>query len=689
MAEGDILKGVQIDDMLVEVDDNGLITVDGKALDLEGRGTNNVEKLSNWAALYDGLLTPEVWGSEVITNGARDVKLYFQGGAKAVKFKITWGDGEEDTVENTKEAEHTYADDGTVDDTITVKLIAIDSDGNQSGEKEYTLTYKDYETKAMPTAGIKRNINESQKVEITPADGGDAIKFRINIIEGEIESDVTEVTAGESIILTGKDVTEDVKFKYELRGVDSDGNETDMLLVCGYTYVVEEESTFLEDYDTVLVIRDAETDDTEVVIQEEDQPVFRKWKMLTINASDDFAATVNLRDVVADSNSSAKSITKVVSHAMGYHVAVLLDDNTLMLCGKNGSGQLGLGDVTDRSALTDSGLTGVKDVFVGALCTFVQMTDDSWKCTGYNLTGGLGLGDKNNRRTWTDCTVPTDTVAIVCGSEHSYALTSNNELFAVGYNKFGQLATGDTTDLLDWSSSAVATDVDKVYAGQHHGMIIKTDGSVQGIGTNKFGELGDDNTSDVNTSWVDSNITDVDSLSLGWCNSYAVKTDGSLQVVGKNDRGQLGNDSTDTVTSWEQTIDADVSSAGAGAFNGYVVKTNNKMYMCGDSEFGQVGGNTNLHTWAEANFDEISSVQGTRGAVIIFATGKVSTMGRGEYGTTGVGSWDNISKITEMWLQKMLYKEYEVEDVVSTRKIEVVITAGTADEVRLQLYTGQ
>ena len=64
---------------------------------------------------------------------------------------------------------------------------------------------------------------------------------------------------------------------------------------------------------------------------------------------------------------------------------------------------------------------------------------------GYNDSGQLGLGDTTNRNTPTK--VGTDTwKAVAGGNYHSLAIDSDGYLYTFGWNYYGQLGLGDTTD---------------------------------------------------------------------------------------------------------------------------------------------------------------------------------------------------------------------------------------------------
>jgi hypothetical protein len=65
---------------------------------------------------------------------------------------------------------------------------------------------------------------------------------------------------------------------------------------------------------------------------------------------------------------------------------------------------------------------------------------------GYNNSGQLGLGDTTNRNTPTRVGSATNWASVACGFYHTIAINTSGELYACGYNNYGQLGLGDTTN---------------------------------------------------------------------------------------------------------------------------------------------------------------------------------------------------------------------------------------------------
>jgi len=139
----------------------------------------------------------------------------------------------------------------------------------------------------------------------------------------------------------------------------------------------------------------------------------------------------------------------------------LLQGGSLFVTGFNGQGQLGLGDTVNRSAFTVvSGLSNVSKV--AASCTYNTTAlsafggfalalrgDGTVWSTGFNASGQLGVGDVTNRSSFVQISGLTNVADIGCSSGHngySWAVTQAGTLATWGNNSQGALGLGDTVN---------------------------------------------------------------------------------------------------------------------------------------------------------------------------------------------------------------------------------------------------
>ena len=185
-------------------------------------------------------------------------------------------------------------------------------------------------------------------------------------------------------------------------------------------------------------------------------------------------------------NTNASKVA--VSH---YHSIYLDVNGSLWGTGRNGWGELGLGDNIDRNMSVMIEPSGVKDVSVGANHTIFMKNNGSLWAMGANYNGENSEMEleitainpcRSNRAGF---------VAITTGTWGSYYLKSDGSLWSMGHNEHGQLGIGPTTGTGDGYSEnrdrkvptqVVSSGVVSITAGAHNTFFIKDDGSLWGMG---------------------------------------------------------------------------------------------------------------------------------------------------------------------------------------------------------------
>jgi alpha-tubulin suppressor-like RCC1 family protein len=135
-----------------------------------------------------------------------------------------------------------------------------------------------------------------------------------------------------------------------------------------------------------------------------------------------------------------------------YHTVVVCDDNTLRVFGRNGSGQLGLGDIPNQNTLQTLDLhlgenVGINSIACDGNKTVVICDDNTLRVFGDNGSGQLGLGHIPNQNTprlldlHLGETVGINSIA--CGNNQTVVVCDDNTLYVFGDNRSGQLGLGD------------------------------------------------------------------------------------------------------------------------------------------------------------------------------------------------------------------------------------------------------
>ena len=272
----------------------------------------------------------------------------------------------------------------------------------------------------------------------------------------------------------------------------------------------------------------------------------------------------------------------------GYMSYVILEDGTLFACGKNNVGQLGLGNLLPVSTFTKVTfyLDGrpifigpVKNIITNGYSSFALLEDGTLLACGANDEGQLGLGtvlpvntftkvtsDLNPllRESW-DTPVPIGVVKnIVTNGKSSFALLEDGTLFACGQNNVGQLGLGNllpvstftkVTSYLDDTTTMFINPVKNIVTNDSSSFAILEDGTLLACGANDEGQLGLGTVLPVNTftkvtsdlnpllreSWdTPVPIGVVKNIVTNGKSSFALLEDGTLFACGKNNVGQLG-----------------------------------------------------------------------------------------------------------------------------------------------------
>jgi alpha-tubulin suppressor-like RCC1 family protein len=190
-------------------------------------------------------------------------------------------------------------------------------------------------------------------------------------------------------------------------------------------------------------------------------------------------------------------VNEVVAVAAGtFHSFALSRDGTVMACGNNGGGQLGLGDTDDRDTFTVvAGLRGVVDIDAGRQHTIAVTAEGglyTWGA-GVDLEPGDGYYVDHS----TMCLVPTKmtggeigeamVVQVAAGVFHSMAKTASGELWTWGQGEYGQLGHGGKEHLAVPRVVSGIAAVTGMAGGCEHSLVTTAEGRVLAFGDGPIG----------------------------------------------------------------------------------------------------------------------------------------------------------------------------------------------------------
>lgn len=233
--------------------------------------------------------------------------------------------------------------------------------------------------------------------------------------------------------------------------------------------------------------------------------------------------------------------SKISGGGQGYCIAIKTD-GTMWSWGNGANGVLGKTDtdISRSSPVQIGALTTWSDAFCGFQVNFALKTDGtlwSWGSAGF---GGLGLNGSDNQSSPTQIGALTTWSKISAEAYGGLMIKTDGTLWSWGYNGQGGVGTGDTVTLSSPVQIGALTTWSSLGSGYFQGSAIKTDGTLWAWGGNDTGQLGQNNIANTSSPVQVGTGTNWSSVYLAFKFCLATKTDGTLWTWGKNDNGELG-----------------------------------------------------------------------------------------------------------------------------------------------------
>lgn len=260
---------------------------------------------------------------------------------------------------------------------------------------------------------------------------------------------------------------------------------------------------------------------------------------------------------------SAQHVWKNVSAGDATTYAIR-DDGTLWTCGWNEKGQLGVPEVSERTATFNCVGTDKdwKTVAGGKAYAFLIKDDGSLWAVGTSESGVQGTGDGIDHKEVVRVGTDNDwQYAAACRfwGYTGFAIKTDGTLWGWGNNTSYQLGLGNTQGQVTPVQIGTDNDWVMVSAGEAHVIALKKDGSLWGWGNNVNGSLGLDNSESSRHKYPERIGTDNDWVYISAISqrSYAVKSDGTLWATGDNFNNILGLNQSDenfesVINEWRQ-----------------------------------------------------------------------------------------------------------------------------------------
>lgn len=324
-------------------------------------------------------------------------------------------------------------------------------------------------------------------------------------------------------------------------------------------------------------------------------------------------------------------------------------DKELYAWGNNNSGQLGLGDVTNRSSPVQVGaLITWSKIAGGERYSLAITTDGKLYAWGKGTNGRLGTGNTTDRNSPVQVGALTNWAQITAGAQHSLSVKTDGTLWAWGGDPFNQgpLGLDDTTNRSSPVQVGALTNWAQVSGGEFHSVAIKTDGTLWSWGGNGQGQLGLGDTTNRSSPVQVGALTNWDKVVTGSLHTVAIKTDGTMWTWGYNTGGALGLGDTTNRSSPVQVgaLTTWATDFAAGSVSSFAIKTDGTFWSWGSNNSGQLGLNIDIFTnissptqvGALTTWSKIGPLQ--KAVLATTTDGKLYAWGNNQFGELGLGN---------------------------------------------------
>ncbi|MBQ8081399.1 MAG: hypothetical protein IJ240_05830, partial [Clostridia bacterium] len=277
------------------------------------------------------------------------------------------------------------------------------------------------------------------------------------------------------------------------------------------------------------------------------------------------------------------------------------DQGKLMVYGDNQFGQLGKGSKAQskkpaefKSKNENVKAEDIRDIYAGSDYSFFLMKNGDIYGVGRNFHNAL-LAGSNRTYITTHQLIPLEdktVVKLACGFGQTLALNEAGEVWTWGYNGDGQLGTGSTKQLNE-PYKLPLTDIVDIAAGGKFSLALDKNGVLWGWGSNSNHQLSPSKEArylspmqielgDIKPAFIDA----------GGATVAVVDEDGALYMWGRNDAMQIGVDTKGKdVTEPRRFDELPLPVTFLDSYNSqtYVILTDGSLWGWGNNQSGQLG----------------------------------------------------------------------------------------------------
>lgn len=287
-----------------------------------------------------------------------------------------------------------------------------------------------------------------------------------------------------------------------------------------------------------------------------------------VDINENFNLPVYMRNI--DDTDILNNVSAISSNR--FCSLMLLNDGTVVSCGRNTQGQLGINEegssYLPKHVLNadNSILSNVVAINTTRRSSIFLLGDNTLLMCGSNSNGVFGTQRFDLGNTYftpvsafnTYQTQPyTGISAVSVSSQSLFFVKDMGQVFDIGYNYSGLLGLGNNdasiaavSQMRNPSNEGFLGGVSKIVAQNEFVLILMVDGTVMCCGDNSQGEFGNGTYAPSNLpinmlNFADnSNLNNIIDIASGYQHSVALCSDGHVYVCGNNSFGQLGVDSS-------------------------------------------------------------------------------------------------------------------------------------------------
>ena len=257
-------------------------------------------------------------------------------------------------------------------------------------------------------------------------------------------------------------------------------------------------------------------------------------------------------------------------------------------------------------------------------------------------------------------------MAVVCGFNHTIALSDDGVVYGFGQNDCGQLGLGigniDVIGLHLMHHNCVSLPnripnlpkINQVSCGWNFTVCVDEEGFIWSFGKNKCGAQGTGSTKNFDVPQKIQNIPPVLSIDCGYDHSIIITNDLNMWSCGHNRLGQLCLGTTEEHSTFQQTPFSNISKISVGGYYTFFQNNKGEIFSCGFNESGELGlGHFNHPQIAPSLIPNLPSniVHTNCGGyhnLFLDSDGNVFSVGNNLHGQLGLGHYTNQNELNQI-----------------------------------------